>query len=400
MKLLVISAAFPPSRSGEADHALHLCERLTDRGLDVHVLTTKRDLETRNFPFQVYSIMPGWSWQDLPRFATFFRRCAPDAVLLIYSDRDYDCHPMMTLAPSIAKALRPSASFVTQFETEYVARKAPLVTRAALKTMACLLGSKNFDYVFGTLLAKSDRIIALSERHAAKLARCSAKHAEKGLVIPPPPLLRMRIKGNAGSRQLYRERVGVRADDFLLAYYGYVYAEKGIETLLQALHILTRLKDNIRLVMIGGCTPTTDGSPYVSRMNALAQELDVEKKIIWTGEYSSDSDEASGYLSAADAGVFPFKYGVTLNRSSVAAAAAHGVPIVTTRAHPLENAFRDGENVLLFSPENPNELASAVSSLIDNRALRGILSAGALALAAEYFSWDKAVNRTIEALRL
>jgi len=184
MKLLVISAAFPPSQAGEADHALLLCEHLADHGLDVHVLTTKRDLEATHFPFQVYSIMPGWSWQDLPRFATFFRRCAPDAALLIYSDRDYDCHPMMTLAPSIAKALRPSASFVTQFETEYVARKAPLVTRAALKTMACLLGSKNFDYVFGTLLAKSDRIIALSERHAAKLVQ-AAQPALHGLRIQP-----------------------------------------------------------------------------------------------------------------------------------------------------------------------------------------------------------------------
>ena len=124
MKLLVISAAFPPSQAGEADHALHLCERLADRGLDVHVLTTKRDLEATHFPFQVYSIMPGWSWRDLPRFARFLRCCAPDAVLLIYSDRDYDCHSMITLAPSIAKAILPSAPFVTQFETEYVAREA------------------------------------------------------------------------------------------------------------------------------------------------------------------------------------------------------------------------------------------------------------------------------------
>ena len=41
LKLLFISAAFPPMRAGEADHAYHLCRHLAKRGVEVHVLTTK-----------------------------------------------------------------------------------------------------------------------------------------------------------------------------------------------------------------------------------------------------------------------------------------------------------------------------------------------------------------------
>jgi polysaccharide biosynthesis protein PslF len=399
MKLLVISAAFPPSQAGEADHALHLCERLADRGLDVQVLTTKRDLEATHFPFQVYSIMRGWSWRDLPRFAWFLRCCAPDAVLLIYSDRDYDCHSMITLAPSIAKAILPSAPFVTQFETEYVARKASLLTRAAFWAVARLRGAEKFDRVYGTLLFKSDWIITLSERHRAILSTQNAQVEKRGLVIPPPPLLRRRVYENGNvSRKHDREILGVQADGFLLAYFGYVYAEKGIETLLQALEILTRRKPDTRLVMIGGTDPASNGSSYLKGINSLIKQLKIEDRVIWTGRYTSNSDEASRYLSAADAGVFPFKYGVTLNRSSVAAAASHGLPIVTTRGESLERAFREQENVLLCAPEDPNALASAIASVIDNPVLRQRLQRGALELAEEYFCWNKALDHTVQAL--
>ena len=41
MKTLVISAAFPPLRAGEADHTYHVCQHLADRGAHVHVLTTR-----------------------------------------------------------------------------------------------------------------------------------------------------------------------------------------------------------------------------------------------------------------------------------------------------------------------------------------------------------------------
>jgi polysaccharide biosynthesis protein PslF len=84
MKLLVISAAFPPMQAGEADHTLNICRQLGQRGLEVHVLTTKGHEESVNEPFIVYPVMSDWSWFDLPRLITFVKRCSPDVVFLIY----------------------------------------------------------------------------------------------------------------------------------------------------------------------------------------------------------------------------------------------------------------------------------------------------------------------------
>ena len=76
----MISAAFPPVQAGEADHAMHLCQRLAERGFDIHLLTTKRDMKTGSVPFKVYPVMPHWLWPDLPRLARFLKNCSPDAV--------------------------------------------------------------------------------------------------------------------------------------------------------------------------------------------------------------------------------------------------------------------------------------------------------------------------------
>jgi glycosyltransferase involved in cell wall biosynthesis len=398
MKILVISAAFPPLRAGEADHALHLCQRLADRGLDINVLTGKRHLVTNRFPFKVYPIMRHWLWPDLPRLAMFLRRCSPDAILLIYSDRDYDRHPMITFVPGISKAFLPAVPFVTQLETEYVSRQVSLPTKAILKMMARLAGPKHLDYVFGTLLLKSDRIIVLSERHLASLSMGCTDLEGKSVVIPPPPIMHLCPENDGLSRQQGREALGVKPEEFLVAYYGYIYEEKGVEILLQAFQTFNSKRSNTRLVMIGGSSGETHSSCYLNGIHELAKQLGVWNNIIWTGEYTSDSHEASLYLHAADVGVFPFNYGVTLNRSSVAAAAVHGLPIITTQGAALESPFRDQENVLLCPPRNPAALAFAMDALMTNPQLCHRLRAGSRQLAQQCFSWEKTVERTIEAM--
>jgi glycosyltransferase involved in cell wall biosynthesis len=399
MKVLVISAAFPPLKVGEAEHAFHLCRRLADRGLDVHVLTTQRRLTIRDGSLNVHSIMPHWLWSDLPRLARFIKRCAPEAILLIYTDRDYDYHPMITVAPTVAKTLLPRASFVTQFETEYLTRHASIFTKGALKIGARCAGPEYFDYAFGTLLCKSDRVIVLSERHQTIVSLAFPPMKSRSLVIPPPPLLRMTSDNNGVSRRHGREALGVTQDSFLIAYYGYIYPDKGIETLLKAFKIVNSQQSNSRLVMLGGGLSFLHSPSYLTAIHDLANQLGIEDKIIWTGECPSDSEEASLYLRACDVCVLPFDNGVTLNRSSLAAAAAHGLPIVTTAGEKVETPFKDEENVLLCPPRDARSLALTISSLINNPQSCRTLREGALRLAQDFFSWDIAVTRTLEALK-
>jgi len=400
MKVLIISAALPPMRAGEADHTLHLCQHLAARGLDIHVLTTKKNLITYELPFKVHPLMHNWTWSDLPRLAYFVKHCSPDAVLLIYSGWIYNDHPMITFVPTLSKILLPGVPFVTQFEIEYVSRRFSLPTRMVLKAMTRWAGSENTDYFFfGTLLRHSDRIIILSQRHQAKFSENFPTTSGKSVVIPPPPLMRLCPENDGTTRQRGRHALGVAPDDFLIAYFGYIYANKGVETLLRAFQIVSTQRDNVRLLMIGGNIGLGNNLSYAQEIHELSKTLGIADKVIWTGEYAWDSDEASMYLYSADACVFPFHEGVTLNRSSLAAAASHGLPIVTTQGMFLESPFIHQKNMLLCPPQEPKSLALAIDSLISNPELRQQLHIGALELAHTWFSWDKAVERTIEALK-
>jgi glycosyltransferase involved in cell wall biosynthesis len=400
MKMLIISAAFPPMRAGEADHTLHLCQHLAARGLNIHVLTTKKDIITRHFPFKVHPIMQNWTWSDLPRLVNFVKYCSPDAVLLIYSGWIYNDHPMITFVPTLSKILLPGVPFVTQFEIEFISRRFSLPTRALLKAMTRWGGSKNTDYIFfGTLLRQSDRLIVLSQRHQARLSETFPRASGKSVVIPPPPIMRLCLEKDGAARQRGRRALGVQSDDFLIAYFGYIYVNKGVETLLRAFHIVSEQRSHARLLMIGASIGLSNNPSHIQEIYELIKTLGVADKVIWTGEYAWDSDDGSVYLHAADVCVLPFNDGVTLNRSSLAAAASHGLPIVTTQGTFLESPFIHQQNMLLCPPQDPRSLALAIDSLISSYALRQRLHMGALELAHEWFSWEKAVERTIEALK-
>ena len=226
MRIIVISAAFPPMHAGEADHALHLCERLARRGEEVSVLTGGSAEASGKFPFEVDRRMSRWSWSEMPRLADFLRQRRPEAILLLYTGWVYNSHPMMTFLPFLSKLLFPRVPFVTQLEIENTSIKAPLPARIVFKALEYGAGAYRFNRALGTLLSASDRVITLSERHRNKLLEKFPRLDGKSLVIPPPPLIRM--CADAGfDREQTRQALGVRSTEFLLAYFGYVYKAKG-----------------------------------------------------------------------------------------------------------------------------------------------------------------------------
>jgi len=72
------------------------------------------------------------------------------------------------------------------------------------------------------------------------------------------------------------------------------------------------------------------------------------------------------------------------------------LPIITTKGAILEAPFIDRKNVLLCPPKDPESLARAILSLIDEPNLRQRLQEGATEMAHQWFSWERTVASTIE----
>jgi glycosyltransferase involved in cell wall biosynthesis len=405
MKVLIVSATFPPLRSGGAYHAFRLSQLLAERQFGVSVVTSRIENIVTDKSMSVYPVMQNWSWGEMPRLLRIARRCCPDVVNLHFTGAIYDDQPMITFVPTLMKKLLPGVRVVTQIEYPEPAsvHRLSRAVRIGRKLAAYWAGPREIDYGYGTILRDSDQIVVLSDRHSVMLANHSARVREKCVLIPPPPLMLMSTESNGASRRRGREMVGVSADDFLCGYFGYLYPGKGIETLLEGFQVVAKNNRNLRLVMVGDGNEVVlkrlNRPDYVQELLCIARALGIDSQVIWTAYTPPETDLASTYLRACDACILPFDAGVMLNRSSFASAVAHGLPTITTKGDTLEPPFVDGDNVLLCKPRDSASLAEALERLVNNPSLRQRLSAGALALADEWFSWDKCLERTIETFR-
>jgi glycosyltransferase involved in cell wall biosynthesis len=163
------------------------------------------------------------------------------------------------------------------------------------------------------LVDHCDAVIAHSPEAAADLRQYGARSVA---VIP-----------QGGYKDFYpqtldraeaRERLGLRGEDFVVAFVGSVQPYKGVDLLVDAMAMLPS-QPPARLVVAGGCG---DGD-YRRSLEAAARRAGDRVRL--SLERVPD-DELQVYLRAADVAAFPFR-SVT-NSGSVLLALGFGVPVV------------------------------------------------------------------------
>ncbi len=408
-RLLVISASWPPDASGGAEYAMQSARRLAARGVDVHVLTRTDPPRMEHPALTLHPIMPDWSWRRLGQVKALVDALSPDAVMLHFLGRLYDHHPMVTMLPTVLKRRHERLRFVTLLETsEGVKRgKWGLLTHLGHQWMASRIGRRGLDKAYGTLLRDSDTVLTLAEAHRHMLQQRCPGLDGRCVVIPPPPLLTFTTHPSEVARSIGRRQLGLDEDELLLGHFGYIYPRRGLETLIEAMAQSKAAAADVppyKLVIIGGSPArllrATGRPDYLEELGELARKRGVADDIVWAGYIDGDSDALSNALHALDACVLPFENGVHLNNSSFAAAAWHGLPILTTQVPSTEAAFEHERNCLLCPPGNPAALAGDIERLVADAALRPRLAEGALTMAKTHFCWDRTIESMLTACGL
>jgi glycosyltransferase involved in cell wall biosynthesis len=409
MKILLISPAMPPHSAGEAEYAAQLVQQLHARGHQVTVLTNPglgRGASAellRPLPLLKHQVA-GWRWGGLPSLLATLHQTQADAVILIYTNWLFDDHSMVSFLPTWLKLVGRNARVLTLFQLEDGAAPKSLPDRVLTKLVARLSQAIGIPcvYGYGALLTAPSVVAALGPAILQGL-QGKAPVGMQGLLIPPPPLLSGGAAPSADERQRIRSTMGVPGHSLLLAYFGYVYPGKGVETLLAALQTLARQGRDVHLCMVGGGRSMANGAPshhaFEQQMVALAEQLGVADRVHWLAGYASGNHDAAHVLAAADMAVLPFDDGAEMRRSSLAVVSAAGLPIVTTQPQQAESdAFRHEDNVLLCPPQDVAALTQAIALVADDRALRQRLHEGALELSRTCFSWQQAMDLITQSL--
>jgi len=390
----LISGEYPPMRGGVADYTALLAAGLIRLGVDVSVLTSTRAGGTHAIDSpRVSASVDGWGaalWSGVRDHVEQFRS---DVLHVQYQTGAFDMKLAVNLLPWLNRVRGGQPRLVVTFHD----LKEPylLPKLGPLRHLATHL-----------LAAGADATVATNAEDFARLAGRGAD-GQTAWSWGRRPLRAIPIGSNVPERPpvgydrtAWRERLGIRNGEVVLAYFGFINPSKGFDTLVAAFESLVQRGSPVRLLVIGA-TAGDSGSIDRHYENRARERLDqplVRGRVGWTG-FIQASDVAA-CLRAADLCVLPFREGVSLRHGTLIAAVVHQLPIITTSraSAPTNHAFprfQTEENALLVPPGDPAALSRAIERAVADRVLRERLSRGAGELAAA-FQWDAIASQTLQ----
>lgn len=232
-------------------------------------------------------------------------------------------------------------------------------------------------------LFQAQRIIAVSQctaddlvdiyRLDPKRIRVIPEAADPGLAPVTDPAVRTEVLA----------RHDLSQDKPFFFYLGGLDPRKGLPILLEALLLLSQTSDAV-LAVAG---PLEEDKHYPAFQRQIAR-LGLEKRVRLLGFVAED--DLPALFSAAAAFVFPSLYeGFGLPPLE---AMACGAPVIAARAAAVPEVV--GSAGLLVPPGDANELAQAMTRILDEPELGRDLKEKGLKRAAE-FSWQRAARQTL-----
>jgi glycosyltransferase involved in cell wall biosynthesis len=243
--------------------------------------------------------------------------------------------------------------------------------------------SKISNALLASSLRKSNAITANST-HTANLVRAvSQREAE---IIPWGATINIQSSNvsetdrRAGARP-YRTNIP------LLLFSGRLIERKGVNFLLQAMPLILARR-TVRLVITG------DGH-FRTEWEALAGKLRLNGAVTFAGFVSNQ--ELSKLFRSCSIYVHPAIYdsrGDTEGLGVVLVEAlSNWKPVVASKVGGIVDVIKDGETGLLVPEKDPDAIARAVLRLLDDPEYASRLGVQGSEYAANYFNWDRIMDR-------
>ena len=172
-------------------------------------------------------------------------------------------------------------------------------------------------------------------------------------------------------------------------FFGRLSAYKGLEVLIEAARLVASEVPSVRFVVAGG--PVQGYTPPAPPALPAPASFQYQPGRVATGAVASLFEQAS---------VVVIPYTEATQSGAAMAARAFGKTIVASAVGGLPDVVADGVDGLLVPPGDPRMLADALVRLLKDDKLRNRMEQAAADCASSWFSWDRVVDRTLEAYGL
>jgi glycosyltransferase involved in cell wall biosynthesis len=384
MRIGLISGEYPPQQGGVGDFTRELARSLIAAGQAAQVITGGREQAASGKRPEdgivVQRVVSSWGIRCWREIAEIVRQERLDVLNVQYEPAAYAMQVGVNMLPGAWARRKIKIPLVTTFHDLLVPYLFPKAGRLRWKIV---------EY----LARRSDAVIVTNEEDRSRLLNLQSPIAHLHVIpigsnIDPS-------KAGKFDRGVERARWGIRPDERILGYFGFLNLSKGGLDLMRTLKVLSDDGLPAKLLLIGGRTGSSDpaNAEYAVQVERLIESLGVKERVVATG-YLTPPD-VSRALLLCDVLVLPYVDGASLRRGSLLAAIAHGRAIVTTEPrYPIEGLQRE-ESVLYTPPHDPQALANAVRRVLQDDALCARLQNG-VGEAAKLYTWNRIAAQTME----
>lgn len=237
-------------------------------------------------------------------------------------------------------------------------------------------------------LARFRRLVAVSEAVRRTLVAADVVPADRIVTIHNG--VEVRPDGPAPEAEALRRELGLIAGQVLVGYVGRISAEKGLETLLAAFRGVASRRPEVHLALVGG---DGAGGAYSNRLRSRALRAGLGDRVHFCGYRCRAERLVAGFdVQVVPSHAEPFGL-VTLE------ALARGRAVIATRSGGSPEIVRDGQDGLLFSPHDVDELANLLGRLLDDGELRRRLGRQGRERVRNVFDRERMLERTEQLYR-
>ena len=372
MRIGFVTGEYPPMQGGVGAYTRVLAQALYKKGHDVFIFSDAQAKEPLS-AIPLTKTQHGWGLSAMRAINKWAHENKLDVVNLQFETAAFNMSPWVHFLPEFLRGI----PLVTTFHDLLVPYLFPKA------------GKKLRNWFVMRLARRSQGVIVTNQEDFQKV-----HDLMQATLIPIGSNIPHKLPDDFNKDE-WRSKAGASADDFLVAYFGFINHTKGVDILIEDVaHIQRTSSIPVKVVLIGGRTGSSDPTNFgeAEKIDALIEKHGISDSITWTGFV--DDEAVSAYLTASDAVALPFRDGASYRRGSLMAAIQHGCAIVTTRPKVGIPLFKDGENMLLVRQEIIDEdcppylhISHALIKLYRTPELREKLRKGSAQLASE-FNWS------------
>lgn len=168
--------------------------------------------------------------------------------------------------------------------------------------------------------------------------------------------------------------------EITIAFIKHLRTKYGSEYLIKAMPKVLQKHQNVRLLMIGG-------GELEPKLKRVVKELGIGDHVEFVGVIPNQ--KVRDYLKITDIFVMPSIYESESFGVAAVESSAMGVPIIASRIGGVSEVVEHGKSGILVKPRDPDELANAILTLIENPNLRISMGEKGRELVVKKYDWNK-----------